>query len=314
MKYRTLGRTGLSVSLLGLGTGGPSRFGQTRGASRDESRALATRALELGVNFFDTAQRYGDSEELLGYALAGVPRDRYVIATKYAYADKSGAIITPSEVAKAIDASLRKLRVDVIDIEQIHGLLPEHVDQVMDSHLPVLEKARDEGKIRFIGATEATSTDHAHVALRQVLAVGRLDTIMIGYNLLHQTAETGILPSAFALNIGTIIMVPVRRVLASPELTRKVVAELKASGQIGADSLPDDDPLGWLLHDGIRSVPEAAYRFAIAHPEIDSVLTGTADIDHLETNVAAVNAGPLGQRDIDRLRRVFGPLAGGIGT
>ena len=83
MEYRRLGRTGLEVSLVGLGTGGPSQLGQTRGTSRDEVRAFVRRALDLGINYFDTAPVYHDSEALLAHALDGVARDETVVATKY---------------------------------------------------------------------------------------------------------------------------------------------------------------------------------------------------------------------------------------
>ena len=83
LEYRTLGRTGLKVSLLGYGTGGASKFGATAGLDAAARNSLIRRALELGVNFFDTAAGYGESEEFLGESLSGVPRDSYVLCTKW---------------------------------------------------------------------------------------------------------------------------------------------------------------------------------------------------------------------------------------
>ena len=83
MEYRRLGRTDLRVSLASLGTGGPSQMGQHHGAGMDDARRLVRRALDHGINFFDTAASYGDSEIRLGHGLAGIPRDDFVVATKY---------------------------------------------------------------------------------------------------------------------------------------------------------------------------------------------------------------------------------------
>ena len=130
MEYRRLGRTGLDVSLMSQGTGGPSLFGQRRGTTLDEARTLIHRALDHGINFFDTAQLYSDSEVLLGNALEGVSRASYLLATKYQYEDEEGSIISPVAVTAAIDRALCRLRVDTIDVMQVHGLLPECYDKV----------------------------------------------------------------------------------------------------------------------------------------------------------------------------------------
>ncbi|MCH8102455.1 MAG: aldo/keto reductase, partial [Chloroflexi bacterium] len=83
MEYRTLGRTGLKVSLLGYGTGGAGKFGVTAGLDAEARNSLVRRCLELGVNFFDTSRGYGNSEEFLGESLSGIPRDSYVLCTKW---------------------------------------------------------------------------------------------------------------------------------------------------------------------------------------------------------------------------------------
>ena len=89
VEYRQLGRTNLSVSLLGIGSGGANRLGQRHGSDRTDSHRLVRHALDLGINFFDTAPTYGDSESLLGEALAGVPRQSYVLGTKFAPRERS---------------------------------------------------------------------------------------------------------------------------------------------------------------------------------------------------------------------------------
>src|SRR5436190_112783 len=99
MLFRTLGRTGLRVSLAALGTGGPSRLGQGTHGDETRSRRVIGRALELGVNLFDSAANYGDSEAILGRALGDVPRDQYLLATKFSPYRADGAIISPEEMA-----------------------------------------------------------------------------------------------------------------------------------------------------------------------------------------------------------------------
>lgn len=313
MEYRRLGRTGLEVSLVSLGTGGPSRFGQDRGTTPEAARRLVRCALDHGVNFFDTAQGYGDSEALLGPALDGVPRDEYLIATKYNYREDE-IVVSPAVVAPAIDQALRRLRVDAIDVMQVHGLLDEHYDEVVARHLPILKDAQAAGKIRFIGVTERFTHDAPHDMLRRAIADDHFDTLMVGYNLLHQGAERHVLPAAQAADIGVIIMIAVRRALSNPDRLREVIADLVERGQLPADAVPADDPLGWLVHGDVTSVVDAAYRFAREHDAVDTVLTGTSRPEHLDANVAALLRGSLPAADQRRLRDIFGHLEEALGN
>jgi aryl-alcohol dehydrogenase-like predicted oxidoreductase len=314
MEYRRLGRTGLDVSLMSQGTGGPSLFGQRRGTTLDEARTLIHRALDHGINFFDTAQLYSDSEVLLGNALEGVSRASYLLATKYQYEDEEGSIISPVAVTAAIDRALCRLRVDTIDVMQVHGLLPECYDKVIEQQLPALYEAQAAGKIRFIGVSERYFDDPRHATIQRVLADNHFDTVMVGYNLLHQTAERDVFPDARAADVGVIIMIAVRRVLSDPKRLREVVADLVSRGLLPADILPPDDPLGWLVHDEIKSVTGAAYRFARHSDSVSTVLTGTSRTSHLDANVAAIAQGPLAKADHRRLQEMFGDIEEAIGN
>lgn len=313
MEYRRLGRTGLRVSLASLGTGGPSKMGQNRGTTPDDARRLTRRALDHGINFFDTAASYGDSEILLGHGLAGVPRSDFVVATKYSpLAD--GELKSPEDVGTSIDQSLERLQLDYIDVIQVHGLMPDRYDAVVERHLPVLIEAQRAGKVGFLGVTEQAHADVHHETFKRMAADGHFDTFMVGYNLLHQTAEQDVLEAAEEADIGLIVMIAVRRALGNPERLREVVAELKADGHLDADALPNEDPLGWLVHGDVESVPEAAYRFVLEPSAISTVLTGTANPDHLDANVAAMARGPLPPEDRARLQSIFGGLALGLGN
>ncbi len=314
MEYRVLGRTGLRVSLLGLGTGGANSFGQSRGATAEEARALVGRALELGVTCFDTARAYGDSEARLAAALAGVPRTAYVVASKYQPLAPDGTLLAAADVEAAIHASLARLHTDVIDVFYVHALRAGAYDAVVATHLPVLVRAREAGLIRAIGVTESfAGDDPRHEVLARAVRDERVDVIMVGYNVLHQSAERDVLPVAAARGVGVVVMAAVRRALASPAALEDLVAELKATGDLAPDAIANVDPLGWLVHDRSPSVQAACYRYVAGNPLVSTVLTGTFSLEHLEENVAAVGAGPLPAAERARLQAIFGHLELGLG-
>src|ERR1700682_3894987 len=167
MQYRTLGRTGLRVSLLGLGSGGASRLGQRYELPASESERLVRHALDAGVNLIDTAPGYGHSEELLGQALLGVPREQYVLCTKFQPHAPGKQFYTAGDLRASIEQSLRALRTDFVDVFYLHGIAPDAYAEVCERFLPELTAARDAGLIRHIGITERYQSDHAHVMLGQ---------------------------------------------------------------------------------------------------------------------------------------------------
>lgn len=314
MEYRRLGRTDLQVSAVGLGTGGPSLMGQRTHGSIEDAQSVVRRALDRGVTYFDTAYGYRDSELWLGNALKGVPRDDYVLATKYRYADfETGAMATPDELRAAIDQRLARLGVDTIDVLQIHGLMPAAYDAVIEAHLPVLREAQAAGKLRFLGVTERFFEDPRHETLQRALQDDHFDTMMVGYNLLAQSAERTVIPQAAAKDVGVIIMVAVRVALSRAERLCEVVADLKARGLLAANAVDDDDPLGWLVHGDVTSIPSAAYKFVLGPPGISTVLSGTANVDHLDANIEAVLGPQLPAADRERLVQTFGHLEEALG-
>jgi aryl-alcohol dehydrogenase-like predicted oxidoreductase len=141
MKYRAFGRSEIEVSLLSLGTGGASMFGQKTGVDDAGRKELAHTAIDLGVNLFDSSERYGRSEELLGKALEDVPRDSYLLATKW-HTRPGGDFLPPENMIASVENSLRLLKTDVIDIMQFHGILPGHYDYVVDTYLETLVSLR----------------------------------------------------------------------------------------------------------------------------------------------------------------------------
>lgn len=308
MDYTTLGRTGLEVGVAGLGCGGNAKVGLGRGKTEAEAVALIRRAMDLGVNFLDTARVYG-TEGVVGQAIKSVPRDSVVVSSKC----QASPRITAEILAAEIDASLRDLQTDYVDIFHLHGVHPEHYDHAVGNLAPVLLRAREAGKIRFTGITETSPNDHGQIMLNRAAGDGCWDVMMLGFNMMHQVARTGLLPKTMEHGIGTLIMFAVRNLFSVPGRLQETMKELAAAGEVPQALAATDDPLGFLVHPddgGAASVIEAAYRYARHEPGADVVLFGTGSIDHLEENIAAILKPALPAADTARLAELFGHLQG----
>ncbi len=301
-----LGRTGLEVSIAGLGCGGHSRLGQRTGATEEESVQLVRRALDLGVTYIDTARAYG-TEEIVGRAVAG-RRHEVVVSTK-AHPGTQDARPSAGELRESVQLSLRRLRTDYIDVFHLHGVSESVYGYCVDELVPELERLREEGAVRFVALSERFADDPGHTMLRQALLDDYWDVVMVGFNLLNPSARAEVLGMTQAKNVGVEVMYAVRRALSQPDELRRVVQRLVEEGRIPADDLDAEDPLGFLIHEGgARSVVEAAYRFARHEPGCHVVLTGTGNPAHLEENVVSIKGPPLPSEDIERLRQLFGHL------
>lgn len=313
MQYRRLGRTGLSVSVAGLGTGGDSKLGQRDSLPREGVVRLVRRALDLGINLIDTAAAYGDSEELLGHALEGVPRTSYVLSTKF-QPFKGGTLRSAEELRRSLDESLRRLRTDAVDVFYLHGVPPERYPECVEAYGETLEGLRRSGAVRFLGVSEQYSRDHEHRMLAAAAEDGRFDVAMVGYNVLSPAAATHAFSAAQRRDMGIVIMCAVRKVIAHPDLLSATVRAWKGEGLLAADAVPDEAPLDWLLGPGVESVTAAAYQFAADHPAVGSVLTGTSNVDHLESNVRAILGSPLPPDKVQRARELFAPVGRNVGA
>jgi L-galactose dehydrogenase/L-glyceraldehyde 3-phosphate reductase len=314
MEQRTLGRTGLRVAVLGFGCGNVGGL-MIRGSRADRERAVA-RAVELGINYFDTAPSYGDgeSEWNLGAALRAV-RAPAVVGTKFRLepADLANA---GRAIPEALEASLRRLGMPSVDLFQLHnpvGTAPTAA-QVLDAVVPALERLQQQGKIRFFGLTAIGDTD----ALHQVVESGRLHTAQVFYNLLNPSPG-GPLPAGVpsqdyrrlldrtqARGMGAIVVRVMAGGALSGEETRHPVA------------VPTVDPIGTgpdyrsdvrraqslrkLVEAGhVGDLVEAALRFPLGHAGVSTVLLGYSSLDQLEAAAAAVARGPLPKAAYDAL-------------
>ncbi len=301
-----LGRTGLEVSVAGLGCGGHSRLGQATGATEEESVRLVQRALELGVTYVDTARAYG-TEEIVGRGLAG-HRDRVVVSTK-AHPQGGGGPLTARALRDSVQLSLRRLRTDRVDVFHLHGVDVGLYEHCVDELVPELERLHAEGALRFLAVSERFGADPGHTMLQRALLDDCWDVVMVGFNLLNPSARDRVLPLTQEKNIGVEVMFAVRRTLSQPDELRRVAGQLVEEGHIPEGAIDLDDPLGFLLRAGRNgSVVESAYRFARHEPGCHVVLTGTGNPAHLEDNISSIDSQPLTTEEVEGLRRLFGHL------
>ncbi|HEX3573936.1 MAG TPA: aldo/keto reductase [Rhodopila sp.] len=309
MQYTTLGRTGLKVSVAGLGCGGFSKLGLGTGQSADHAAGIIRHALDLGVNLIDTAAVYG-TEDVVGTALRDVPRDSVVVCTK-ASKPAGDPAFSADKVIASLDASLKRLRLDYVDVFQLHAVPPAAYDHVRDAIAPALLKQRDKGKFRFLGITETAPNDPEQNMLGRAMRDPCWDTAMVAFHLMDQVARTQVFPHTLANRIGTLMMFAVRGIFARPAQLAATVKQLAASGQVPAWLAQTDDPLGFLVHpNGATSITDAAYRYVRHEPGVDVVLFGTGDAGHLRTNIDSILKPPLPQADREKLQALFSHLRG----
>ena len=246
MEYTTLGRTGLKVSVAGLGCGGFSRLGLGTGKSEAEAISLVHQAFSLGVNLFDTAAVYG-TEEVLGKALKALPRDQVVVTTK-AWIPRRSYRSGSERVIASLDNSLKQLGTDYIDVFQLHGVSPEAYDDAREVIAPVLLDQQAKGKIRFLGVTETGSSDADHQMLRQAVEDGVWDVVMVAFHMMHQNARDLVFPHTAANRVGTLIMFAVRNIFSQPQRLKAELRQLASENKVARWLGHAPNPLGFLIH------------------------------------------------------------------
>ncbi len=309
MEYTILGRTGLKVSVAGLGCGGFSQLGLGTGKSEADAIGIIRAAIDLGVNLFDTAAAYG-TETVLAKALRGVPRDQVVICTKAPFG-VSNPNSTPESAVASLDRSLKELGTDYIDVYQLHGVAPRAYDHAVRVLAPALLREREKGKFRHLGISETAPGDPAHEMATRACRDGVWDVAMIAFHMMHQNAREAVFPLSRQYRVGTLMMFAVRNIFSRPERLAATMRELAADGEVPQALAESPDPLGFLVHaGGAGSVIDAAYRFVRHEPGVDVVLFGTGEREHLRSNIASILKPPLPDSDRARLAVLFGHLVG----
>jgi len=306
MDYTTLGRTGLKVSVAGLGCGGHSRLGQAYGNTTEQSVAVVRGAIDLGINWIDTAAAYG-TEKIVGEAVRGL-RDKVHISTKSAigaWNDPKVPLYTGAQLLEQLEKNLGRLGTDYVDLFNLHGVVTAQLDHVSNEIVPALLKAREQGKIRFLGITEHFGSDTSHTMLTAAVPTGVWDVVMVGFNLLNPSARRSVLKLTQAHEVGVQDMFAVRRALSNPDGLKEALDQIEQAGQLDRSKFDAADPLGF-LKDGTEGIVDAAYRFCRHEPGIDIVLTGTGKVEHLKENVASITRGPLPAKTLAKLEELFG--------
>jgi aryl-alcohol dehydrogenase-like predicted oxidoreductase len=306
MEYRPLGKTGLTVSVAGLGCGGNSRLGLGRGASFDDCVAVVRTAVDLGVNFLDTAAAYG-TEEIVGAAARAHGRDKLVISTKAI----CGSSDTAETVTGKVEAGLKRLGLDYVDVFHFHAVSPTAYEHHRDVLAPALVKLKEQGKVRHVGITETSPNDPEQKMLARAIQESPWEVTMLAYSLMNQGARHSIFPETQRRGIGTLLMFVVRNMFSNAAYRRDVFAKLVEEGELDASILAKGDPLEFVVTEGgAKSITDAAYRYVRHEQGVDVVLFGTGNKAHVKDNVDSILRPPLAPAAVERLHTAFGHLRG----
>lgn len=289
MEKRTLGKTGLAVSRLGVG------LSEIRGHDEAEVAQVLNRALDAGINFLDTSACYGNSEELIGRTIAH-RRDEYILATKCGHVTGGyeGEPWTAETLRHSIDRSLKRLKTDRVDVLQLHSC---DVDTLARGVvIEVLQEAKKAGKTRFIGY----SGDNE--AAQWAVESGLFDTLQTSFNLVDQGARLHLFGPAKAQNMGIIVKRPIANAVwgASQSPSNYAAAYFERAQQMAENwSVPEAPENGVLL----------ALGFTLAHDQVDTAIVGTSNPKHMQTNIDWVeNELPISQKAVKALHQRFAKM------
>lgn len=313
MRYRILGRTGLEVSEIGYGAWG---IGGTQwlGGTDTESLAALRRALELGLNFIDTALAYGDghSEQLAGRVVRESGRRVYV-ATKvppknHLWPARSGIgidqVFPYRHIIECTDRSLKNLGLEGIDLQQLHVWNPEWIDR--DDWRRAFEDLKRSGKVRFTGVS---INDHQPDSALELIETGLIDAVQVIYNIFDQTPEKSLFPLCRQRNIGVLARVPFDEGSLTGAITedsRFNPSDFRSFYFRGDRKKQVVERVAALEKDlaGVEgALPEIALRFCLSHPAVSTVIPGMRTVRHVEANLAVSDRGPLDDNLLARVRR-----------
>jgi aryl-alcohol dehydrogenase-like predicted oxidoreductase len=328
MEMRMFGRSGMQISVLGFGCGAVGGL-MVRGEPADQERAIG-RALDAGVNYFDTAVQYGngESERNLGRALKKLKPADVVVGTKVRVPTDTKSLA--EVVTKSLEGSLQRLGLERVDIFHLHNPITTagggdtlSTRQVLEEVVPAFEALRRQGKTRLLGITAIGDTS----ALHAVIDAGVFDSAQVIYNMLNPSAATALPPDYPAHDYGRLfdhaqaagVGVVGIRVLAGGALSGSAWRHPIASpppAPIGSAQNYEGDlqraqRLAPLVEHGFAaSISEAAVRFCITQPAMGTILVGVATPQQFEDALTAVLKGPLPQAALDALAQLQKGFAG----
>ncbi len=319
MEIRQLGRTGIKTSVLSFGCGAVGGL-MTKGDAKDQERAFS-RALEMGITYFDTASIYGNgaSEVNLGRILAKL-KPRIAYGTKVRLKDEDYGNIGRA-IVKSCDESFKRMGVDSVDLFQLHNRIGTKTggdimsaEAVLGEVVPAFQKLKQAGRIRHFGITALGDT----ASLHKIVESGAFDTAQICYNALNPSPTTTtpkgypgqdyarLMEAAHNKGMGTIgIRVLAAGALSGSEARHPLamqVVEPIGSGANFSEDVGRARRFQPLIKEGfVASLPELAMRFAISTPALSTTLVGLANLDELEAAFSAVEKGPLPAAALTRI-------------
>jgi aryl-alcohol dehydrogenase-like predicted oxidoreductase len=308
MQYRTLGRTGIKVSPYALGT---LMFASAvNDAGHDDSIRVIRKALDAGINFLDTADAYGDSEEVVGKALKG-RRDNVVLATKVSRPmgqDPNQQGASRRWIVTAVENSLRRLQTDYIDLYQIHRVDPTtDVEETLSALTDLIRS----GKVRAVGSSNTPASDIVEaqwVAERRNLE--RFSTEQPAYSILSRGIEREVLPVAQRYRLGVLVWGPLAQGLLTGRVRKDQENGLRRAGLIR--HLNDErridvvEQLIALAEEAGLPMTHLAAAFAVAHPGVTSAIIGPRTMDHLDDLLAGLDV-VLTDEILDRIDQIVPP-------
>jgi len=298
MQYRTLGNTGLKVSVLGFG--GSSLGSVFRAIDESEGIRTVHVALDNGINLLDTAPYYGatTAEQVLGKALREIPRDKYYLATKVGrYGDKPEEFdFSAQRVTRSVEESLQRLGVEYVDFIQVHDMEFGDIEQIVGETIPALRKVQEQGKARFVGITCLPVK-----LLQQVMERSQVDQIQsYCHYCLNDTALADRLPDIQKHGVGIFNSAPLSMRLlsdagatdwhpASPELRARCAQAARYCRERGSD------------------IGKLALQFSVANPDIHTNIVGTANPQRILQNIREIEE-PLDEDLLAEVQQILKPI------
>jgi aryl-alcohol dehydrogenase-like predicted oxidoreductase len=296
MQTRTLGKTGLELPILSFGA---SSLGQEfRSVDLNEALQCVPLAIELGMNFIDTSPFYGrgTSECLLGFALRGIPRDRYILGTKLGRYGKNHFDFSAKRVVESVDLSLERMGVDYLDIMLCHDIEFVEMSQIVEETLPALRKIQQQGKVRFVGISGYPMKIFQYVLDRAPLDV----TLSYNHYTLQNTMYGDLVPYLQSKGVGIMNAAPFSaRLLSNATLPpwHKATPEVRRVAKQAAEHCATHG----------SDIAKLALQFSIAHPAMTTCVTGSANPVRLK-EWAQWASEPLDQELLNEVLTILKPI------